>query len=250
MRPYQFYSVKSFPNLTMANPVTSCAIQSNFFGDEEKIETTITLIKSKFQTTIDKLRIESGVWRRAGGYIKSVVNGKLEKIEFREFVQPTRFPAYHDPTKGVFIFQASKKICRGVILNLKGGGSGVILAEMRVDFSKVYEICKEYLGVNFSNVSTYVKSAGLYGKQLQRDPVFKELMRAGFLSSVVISWNWLGEEHPIMLTGRGTVVLVNDYKENEALELRLVEDVFDRLVSKVWEEQKTKTKDGDNHFEP
>ena len=43
-----------------------------------------------------------------------------------------------------------------------------------------------------------------------------------------------------MITANAGVVLVQDYKANLGLELKIVMDVYERLLSQVWEVKKTR----------
>ena len=78
--------------------------------------------------------------------------------------------------------------------------------------------------------------AGISGEQIQNDGLFK----AGELSNVTIPWLLDDVEHRIMITSTGAVVLVQDYKSNQGLELQIIVDVYDRLLSKVWDEKKSR----------
>jgi hypothetical protein len=114
-----------------------------------------------------------------------------------------------------------------------------------VDFNKVLSLCDEYFGAWFRGVSARVRAANLTGEQIQDDGLFKRLLKDGELSNVTIPWMLDDAEHRVMITSTGAVVLAHDYKANQGLELHIVTDVFDKLLSKVWEEKKRK-KPGDD----
>ena len=230
MKPFQFYCVEKFPGLTMANPIMRSMVQPSYFGEKEDIQTTITLIKKNFEGTFSKLKVESGVWRKAVGYIRTIVGNKLEKLDLFGYVHPVEFIAYHDEAKMLMLFQAPRKVCRGVLANLKDGRTGVELCEMEIDLDRVCEICPRFRAVWFRNLSSYVKAAAMSGHQLQNDTLFNNVSKYAEKSSVVIVWNFLGEEHPVMVNGSGAIVLVNDYRKVKALELRLVSDIHDHLL--------------------
>ncbi len=164
------------------------------------------------------------------GYIRTIVGSKLEKLDLYGYVHPVDFIAYHDETRMVILFQAPKKVCRGVLANLKGGRTGVELCEMEINLDKVCEICPRFRAVWFRNLSSYVRAAAMSGNQLQNDTLFRNVSKYAEKSSVVILWNFLDEEHPVMINESGGIVLVNDYRKVKALELRLVSDVYDRLL--------------------
>ena len=98
----------------------------------------------------------------------------------------------------------------------------------------------EYLGAWFRGVSTRVHSAGLSGTQIQNDRFFKSLKKVAALSNVTIPWLYNDFVHPVMVTGDGGVVLVQNYAGTVALELRMVMDVHDRLLKHVWQEKRSR----------
>lgn len=249
MKPYQFYVVRRFPTLTVGQSVRN-QIQLTFSGEGEDVETSLTLENPSFEGTLSLLRVQSQVKHETYGFIKTVVDSKRRKLDFTEYLQPVDFPSFYDESRQVILFQAPKKVCRGVLANLKACPQGVELVEMAVDFTKVLEICSEYLGAWFRGISSRVRAAGLSGDQIQDDSLFKKLLKDGELSNVTIPWPLDGTEHRVMVTGTGAVVLVQDYKANQGLELQIVTDVYDKLISKVWEEKKGRRSHIDTPVEP
>jgi hypothetical protein len=59
-----------------------------------------------------------------------------------------------------------------------------------------------------------------------------------------------GAEHRVMITGSAAVVLVQDYQKNQGLELQVVCDVHDKLLSKIWEVRQTSRGDSDDPGTP
>lgn len=239
MKPYQFYLVRRFPELATGQTVKT-QFQMTFSGEGEDVETSLTLENPTFEGTLARLRVQSEVKHETFGFIKKVIGNERQRLDFFEYLQPVDFPAFHDRGRNVVIFQAPKKVCRGVLSNLRANPCGVELVEMVVDFSKVLDQCSEYFGAWFRGVSSRVRAAGLSGDQIQDDALFKKLLKVGEMSNVTIPWMFDDAEHRIMLTGGGAVVLVQDYKANQGFELQLATDVFDKLLSKVWEEKKTR----------
>lgn len=249
MKPYQFYMVRRFPDLAAGASVRT-HFQMTFSGEGEDVETSLTLENPSFEGSLAHLRIQSEVKHETFGFIKKVIDHKRQRFDFSEYLQPVDFPAYYDESKKIVIFQASKKVCRGVVSNLRANPCGVEVVEMVVDFSKVLDLCNEYFGAWFRGVSSRVRAAGLSGDQLQDDALFKKLLKDGELSNVTIPWMFDNVEHRIMVTRGAAIVLIQDYKTNQGLELRLASDVFDKLLSKVWEEKKNHRTPGDCPIEP
>ena len=81
--------------------------------------------RGEIEGTFNKLNIQSGVWRRAVGYIRTIVGNKLEKLDLLGYVQTVEFTAYHDVARKVILFQAPKRECRGVLANIRGGATGI-----------------------------------------------------------------------------------------------------------------------------
>lgn len=251
MKPFHFFKINQFPNLTLSNPTVKSQIQSTFFGEGEKIETAVTLTRNLLSGSLGRLRIKSGVERTASGYIKKVVKNKLQKITFTRYIHPVIFTGYMDHIRKIVFFQAPKRVCKGVLSNIKNTSMGIDLSEMEVDFAKAYEICPRYSAVWFRDISSYVRSAGLSGNRLEKDTLFQSMSKLGQLSSVVITWTFEGSDHPIMLTGSGGIILVLDYGDNWLLEVRLVLDLYDGLLSKVWQDRaKGKRPDSGSILEP
>jgi hypothetical protein len=237
MKPYQFLVIKRLPSLRRAEPVRN-RVQMTFSGEKEDIDTVISLEAARAADSFDQLRITSSIRHSTIGFIKTLVENKRQKIDFSEYLEPVDFRAYLDRARNLIIFQAPKKVCRGVLANLRVNPCGVDLAELGVDFSKVKELHDEYQAVWFRGVSARVRAAGLSGDQIQDDGLFKNLSRVATISSVTLPWSYLGAEHSIMVTSRAGVVLVNNYRNNVGFELNLIMDVHDRLLSRVWHERK------------
>jgi hypothetical protein len=237
MKPYQFYTVGKFPKLAVGASVKN-QVQLTFSGEGEDVETSLTLKDRTFEGTLALVRVKSEVKYETFGFIKTVVDNKRRKLDFTEYLQPVDFQAYYDEGKNIFIFQAPKKVCRGVLSNLRGNPCGVDLIEMVVDFAKVMDLCTEYQGAWFRGVSSHVRAAGLSGDQIQHDGLFKRLLKVGEHSNVTIPWLLDNAEHRVMVTSTGAIILIQDYKMNQGLELQVVVDVYDKLLSKVWIEKK------------
>ena len=249
MKPYQFYVVRRFPKLKSGENVKN-QIQMTFFGEDEDVETSLTLENPSFEGSLGLIRVKSEIKHRTYGFIKAVINHERRKFDFTEYLEPVDFPAYYDESRELMLFQAPKKVCKGVLANLREKPCGVDLIEMEVDFGQVLELCSEYQGAWFRSVSSRVRSAGISGDQIQDDALFKKLLKDGILSNVTIPWMQEDAEHRVMITGSGAIVLVQDYKNNLGLELRLVNDVYEQLLCKVWEEKKGRRSSDSSPGEP
>jgi len=251
MKPFQFYLVKNF-NKPAVGQSLSNHVQMTFSGETEDVTTTITLEAEKYEGELDLLRIQSEICHQTVGFIKPFLDAGLgrKKIEFREYLQPVDFHAYFHPTLNLVVFQAPKKVCKGVLGHLKEKHCGLELLEIEIDFSKILKLNSEYLGAWFRGVSSRVQSANLSGNQIQDDNLFKNLQKDGILSNVTIPWECHGVVHPIMVTSRGGVVLIQNYQEI-GMELQLVMDIQDKLLKKVWSERKHQSKsENDSPGEP
>lgn len=249
MKPFQFYTVARFPKLKVGESIGT-VIQMTLSGEGEDVQTKVTLERPDFEGPLDLLRIQSEIKHETYGFIKTIIDSKRKKLDFSEYLEPVDFQAYYATQKKLMIFQAAKKVCRGVLPNLHSGDCGVKLIEMIVDFAKVLELCSEYQGAWFRGVSSRVRAAGIHGEQIQQDGLFKKLLKDGVLSNVTIPWKMDEAEHRVMITANAGVVLVQDYKANLGLELKIVMDVYERLLSQVWEVKKTRKKDEDVPGEP
>lgn len=250
MKPFQFYSVSRFPKLRAGESVRT-HFQMTFSGEGEDVQTTFTVEKIDFEGPLDLVRVQSQIKHETYGYIKTVIDSQRRTLDFTEYLEPVDFQAYYATKDKIMVFQAPKKACRGVLGNLKRSSCGVGLTEMVVDFGKVLDLVSEYQAAWFRGVSSRVRAAGIHGDQIQDDSLFKKLLKDGHLSNVTIPWRIDGSDHKVMITSSGAIVLIQDYKSNLGLELKIVMDVFEKLLSKVWYERKTKkVGDDDMPIEP
>lgn len=233
MKPYQFYLVSKFPTLAAGQRIRN-EVQFSFISERETVETVVELENPSFEVDLSLLRVRSQIKHSAHGLIKVYEGEERKQVSFTEYLQPVDFQAYINRQKNVLVFQAAREVCRGVLLNLKENKCGIELQEVEIDFHKLMQHCNEYFGAWFKGVSTRVQSAGLTGTQIQNDPTFATFLQKGELSNVTIPWMYAGAEHRVMVTKRGGIVLVDNYKDNIGLELRVVMDVQDKLLEKVW----------------
>ena len=245
MKPFQFYVLKEMPDLQPEQSISN-QVQLTFSGEEEDVRTTITMKSKQLEGSFSLLHIVSGIRHKTLGYIKMLINKERRRIDFAEYLQPVDFEAYMDEERKLMIFQAPKKVCRGVLSHLRARPCGIELAEMDVDFTKVTQQISEYLGAWFRQVSARVQAAGLSGHQIQDDALFKSLSKIAALSNVTIPWPFEGVEHSVMVTCRAGVVLIQSYQGNVGLELRLVMDVYEKLLQNVWHERGTYETEDEN----
>ena len=237
MKSFQFYSVKNFPKLSQGKPVTAIVPKFLFDGlDDSESVTKIILEKKGFEDSVDLLRIVSDVVFNAIGYISRETNNKLERLNFNQYHRPVDFLAYYDSKRQVLVLPQAKAICKAVFLNLNAISS-LESVEMEIDFKKVGGICRKYQGAWFRGISAKVNAVGLVGNDIQEDDNFIKFRKIGEFSNVTIPWQFGGVSHPVMLTKSAAIVLQKDYKSDQSLELSLVLNVFDNVVSKCWQEK-------------
>jgi len=237
MKSFQFYSVKNFPTLYQGKPVTA-TVPTFLFDDLDDSETVTKIILEKkgFEDTVDLLRIISDVVFNAIGYISRDTGDKRERLNFNQYHRSVDFLAYYDSKRQVLILPQSKTICKAVFPNLNAIPA-LESMEMEIDFKKVSGICKQYLGAWFRKISAKVSAVGLVGNDIQEDDNFIKFRKIGEFSNVTIPWQFGGVSHPVMITKSAAIVLQKDYKSDQSLEISLVLNVFDNLVSKCWHEK-------------
>ncbi len=240
MRPYQFYVVKQFASLAPGASITN-EVQTTFFGEKEEIQTTITRQPSDGNASMSLFRITSEIKHRTQGFIRKAIDGKRQRFDFVEYLEPIDFPAYLDTSRNLILFNAPKRACRGVLSHLRKKSCGIELIEMEVDFAEVMRRRSECIGAWFRGVSSRVQAAGLSGNQIQDDTFFKNLKKVATMSNVTIPWTYDGYEYSVMVTASGAVELVQSIAGNLALEINLVMDVYEQLLQHVWHERKRKS---------
>lgn len=239
MTPYQFYMVSKFPELGPGGSISN-TVQLTLTGVPEQVETRIRGVGGKPIGEFERLEIETGVRHEVFGYTNFIIDGRMVRQEFDEYVRPVKFPAYLDRNRGALFMRASHRIANGFLSNIRSGGTGVELIDVEIDFARVSELYPRCLGAWFKNPSPRVKSAGLSGDQIQNDTIFKNLQKLGRMSSLSMEFPYDHVYHPIILGKRGAVVLVKDYKKVKTWEPVLVAGIFEGLVSKAWAERGTK----------
>lgn len=244
MKPFQFYIVKQFQKPAVGQSLRNLVQMALFSGEDEDVETVITLEAENYEGELDLLRIKSEIRHQTLGFIKTGVGSERKKIDFNEYLQPVDFEAYYHKSRDLIIFQAPKKECKGVLNHLRARFCGIELTEVELDFGEVLKRCSQYLGAWFRGASSRVQTVGLSGNQIQDDNLFKKLQQDAVLSNVTIPWPHNGMQHRVMLTSRGGVILQQDYQDI-GLELELVMDVQDKLLKHVWHERKQHVKSDD-----
>jgi hypothetical protein len=151
MKPYQFFQIDRFPLLNRTHSVKN-EILLTFSGEGETVATVLSLANPSFEGSLDLLRVQSEIKHNTFGFIKTVVNHKRQRLEFSEYLEPVDFPAYLDRDRRVVIFQAPKKVAKGVLSNLRANPCGVELTEMVVDFGKLLGHCTEFFSAWFRGV--------------------------------------------------------------------------------------------------
>ena len=212
-------------------------VQMTFSGEEEDVQTTITRQQAERNGEMSLFRITSEIKHRTPGFIRKAIDGERRRIDFIEYLEPVDFPAYLDMKHQLILFNAPGRACRGVLSHLRKRPCGIELVEMAVDFTEVMRLRSEYLAAWFRGVSSRVQAAGLSGHQIQDDTFFRP-QELATMSNVTIPWTYEDFEYSIMLTASGAVVLVQTIAGNVALELKLVMDVYERLLQHVWHERK------------
>ncbi|GHT36416.1 hypothetical protein FACS189427_07990 [Planctomycetales bacterium] len=238
MKSFQFYKIESFPTLKVDTPVKN-TIQKSFSGEDEDLVTSIELKSHLKDTTIDLIQIVSEVEYQENGYAFSEIGGERQRFTFTSFRHPVDFSAYLDMTRKILILPQPQKVCRSVFINLNTVERVAVL-KMEVNFHKVSQICPEYFGAWFRGVSPRVNAAGLAGNQVQDDNYFKKLLKDGELSNATVPWKYDGAEHRLMISKSGALILQKEYRDNQTLEIAVVTDAFDNLLSKVWEPKKSR----------
>ncbi|MDR2169673.1 MAG: hypothetical protein LBP59_05985 [Planctomycetaceae bacterium] len=250
MKPFQFYKIESFPNLEINKSVQNL-IQRNFSGQNENFVTSIELIDQNIDTSLKSIHINSEVECNDYGYTFIEIEGELRRAEFTSYRHPVDFPAYLDLQRNIVILPQPKRICEKVLKNLNSI-EHVSLLEMEVNFQEVYKKCPQYISAWFRNLSARVNVAGVSGSQIQDDELFKYLMKVGELSNVMIPWQYGGVEHHLMISKSSALILQKEYKDNQKLELNVIINAFDKLLTQVWKpkEKRRKSKEYDIPVEP
>ena len=103
MKPFQFYIVKQFQKPAVGQSLRN-HVQMTFSGEEEDVETVITLETENYEAGLDLLRIKSEVRYETIGFIKTLIGSERKRIQFNEYLQPVDFFAYFHKDRNLMIF--------------------------------------------------------------------------------------------------------------------------------------------------
>jgi hypothetical protein len=250
MKPFQFYNIKSFPILKNGEPIKS-SVQRKFCCGDEEVSTSVELTGNIRDLSLETIRIVSAVECNDYGYTFFETDKGTIRVEFTSYKHPVDFLAYLDRSRKIIILPQPKRICKKVFLNLNTIDD-VSLEDMEVDFQETHKQNPVYYNAWFRNLSANVNTVGVAGNQIQEDNIFKHLQKTGELSNVTILWQYGGVEHRLMISRDGALILQKAYNDNQMLELTVILDAFDRLLSQAWKprERRRRAREYDIPTEP
>lgn len=207
----------------------------SLFGENESIETEVSMVQPDAFHGLDLLHIRSQIKVPRYGIIKFYdINEKaIVQKAFHEYLRPVDFQAYLSLPLKVCIFRAAKDVVKAVHRHLTDETSEINLVLKDIDFSKLTPQFTKYHGAWFSNVNNRIHSEGLSGNDVQDDARFRELLQTAELSNVTIPFSHGDSVHNVMITRRGSLVLKNQYKD-EADELGIVLEVKKKILDMAW----------------
>src|SRR5687768_3889069 len=135
MKAYQFYEIEAFPKLRLGG-VDVTQNQMSLWVQNEEIQTKAKYIQ-KDLAGFEVWRMESKIPVRVFGIVKLWDPRENEVVErtFNEYLRPVDFYAYVQRDENIVMFQADRKVCRGVFDHIKKKSSTIALREKRVDFA-------------------------------------------------------------------------------------------------------------------
>ena len=241
MKPYQIFSCRRFPldQIKKRGQMSNRTQMTLWGGEKEEIKTIIKLKNLSFEHDLIHLIISSALRIKTTGFVKHYIEKirNIETVRFQEYFHPVSFSAYYYPPEQIILFQAKKDVCKEVgkfIRDNPDDFEEMELIERKVDFGKIELYVDEFFSTWFRGISPEVRSASLWGTNIQDDPYFKEFLKRGIIKNVVVPLEYENTEHRIMVTEHSAVVLVDDYRNLIPLELALVLEAKRNIVEKLW----------------
>lgn len=241
MKPYQIFTSRRFPleQLKKRGHMSNRTQMTLWGGEKEEIKTMIRLENASYEHGLIHLIVNSALRIKTNGFVKHFVERtkNVETVRFKEYFHPVSFSAYYYPPEQIIIFQAPKDVCKEVGKFIRDNPldfENLELSERQVDFDKIELYVDEFFGTWFRGISAEVRSASLWGTNIQDDPYFKEFLKRGIIKNVVVPLVYEKAEHRIMVTEHSAVVLVDDYRNLISLELALVLEAKRNIVEKLW----------------
>jgi hypothetical protein len=232
MKGFQFLGVERFPEIRPGKPFRNM-IQLMMIGSLEAIETSITYVGQFASTRFVKFRVKTSIKHDELIYVKSIENGKRVMNAVTSYLKPEEFNAYYSDSEKVIVFNTPKAITRGLVTNLKRTEADRIeFSEFKVDLEQARLRCDELINANVKSPTSRVKSASIYGSQLQNDSLFKAMSK-GELSSITVNWTFDHCLHPIIISSGCGITPQKKYKNLESYQVELAVDIYDKLLSQV-----------------
>jgi len=158
------------------------------------------------------------------------IDGEPQELEFQNYIKQYTVECYLNRDFNYIMLGAPSLIVNDLIKVLKSNSDlGTQVTEYRLDLHRLYNYGKDYLGAWFKNVSTRVSSTGLFGSDLNNDPLFDRIVEdGGELSSVAIPVDGLR----IQINYKAGVSSRNRFETIED-ELNVILSLKDKIIDEI-----------------
>ncbi len=192
------------------------ATQITFQDTEEPPESYYNLDNQDFmETEIDNQLVTISSYN-AYQDVKQNKHGKVFGRPFKWYLEPHEFKMYYIPGLQLMIFNCGKDTVNAFLAQMKEDrDSGFNCNKLEIDFRAVQPLLPMISGAWFAELQKkkqYLKSAGLYGPQVDKSEEFKAAAEAGVISSLIFPYKFRGQEILLGITRNGAVVFYNRLK--------------------------------------
>lgn len=159
---------------------------------------------------------------------------------FHWYLEPHEFPLYYIDELGLMIFATGRDTVDAFLRQMENDKeSGLRCKRIEVDFRYAQPLLPIINGAWFADLQKkkqYLKSAALFGYNVDKSEEFKAAAEAGVISSLSLPYHFKGRDIQIGITRNGSVVFYGRIKNpvskepDIAEELALVLDVFTKYL--------------------
>ncbi|MBO8169305.1 MAG: hypothetical protein H0Z35_09005 [Thermoanaerobacteraceae bacterium] len=158
--------------------------------------------------------------------------GKVFNQFFTYYFEPVDFYMYYNRNKSILLIQTKTDIARDYI-RILNSSKAFDCQPVPIDFAKMYPLITEVSGAWIADLKrTYLKTAGLFGPNVNKSEEFKIAAEEGEVSSLQLQYvsKLTKEEHTIAISKKSSIVLYDTFDMIED-ELDLVLDVYETLIN-------------------
>lgn len=197
-------------------------IQESFFEYEGEAEVQLQVDKTEFYSGFNQYKCHHDY--------KHKKFGKAFNKTFSYYFEPKDFYLYYNKTDSLALIQTKTDIALDYIDKINSSGFYKLIP-VKVDFTSMYPLIPEVSGAWIADLKrAYLKTAGYFGPNVNKDEEFKKAAEEGQVSSLQMRYisQVSREEHTVTISKKGSIV-IHDTLDTIEDELEVVLDIYKTL---------------------